>query len=103
MAQLRDDYPEFTRRGTEILATGPDGREKFRWWWKHLDMPFPGLPDPEHRVARLYGQQVKLLRLGRMPAAFVVDRGGEIRFERFGGSMRDLAGTEELTRALDSL
>ncbi len=103
MAQLRDDYHEFTRRGAEILAIGPDSPDKFRWWWRELKMPFPGLPDPGHRVARRYGQQVKILRLGRMPAAFFIGKDGQIHFERYGRSMSDIVSTADLTRAIDSV
>jgi peroxiredoxin Q/BCP len=31
-------------------------------------LPFIGLPDPGHRVLKLYGQEMKLFKLGRLPA-----------------------------------
>ena len=44
------------------------------------DLPFEGLPDPKARVLKLYGQEVKLIKLGRMPALVIVDKAGLARF-----------------------
>ena len=64
-------------------------------------MPFVGLPDPDHEVLDLYGQQFKILKMGRMPAEFVVDRSGLIQFVHYGKSMRDIATIEEKLAVLD--
>lgn len=66
-------------------------------------MPFPGLADPDHEVARRYQQPVRLLRLGRMPMQLVVDRGGIIRYRYEAGSMRDIPPNDELLEEIDRL
>jgi len=66
-------------------------------------MPFPGLPDPEHTVAKLYGQQVKLLKLGRLPAQLVIDKEGLIRFVHHGNSMADIVENDTIITLLDKL
>jgi peroxiredoxin Q/BCP len=66
-------------------------------------MPFPGLPDPEHTVAKLYGQQVKLLKLGRLPAQLVIDKEGLIRFVHHGKSMADIVENDTIITLLDKL
>jgi len=66
-------------------------------------MPFPGLPDPTHRVAKLYGQKIKLLKLGRMPATLILDKDGLIRYKHFGESMVDVGSIQELLDLLDRL
>jgi peroxiredoxin Q/BCP len=33
-----------------------------------------GVPDADGKLANLFGQEWKLLKLGRMPALFVIDR-----------------------------
>ena len=103
MAQLRQSYQEYQERDAEIIAIGPEGPEEFTEWWRSHDMPFTGIPDPEHAVANLYGQKVKLLKLGRMPATLVIDKEGIIRHERYGDSMKDVSGDEELLGVLDGL
>lgn len=103
MARLRDDYASFTRRGAEILAIGPNPREEFIRYWHDNRIPFPGLPDPEHRVAALYRQEVKLFRLGRMPLVCVTDLRGDIRHVHYGVSMSDIPSNEALLRVIDGL
>lgn len=88
-------------RGAEILNLGPDSPEAFQSYWDKHDMPFPGLADPTHEVARLYQQPVRLLRLGRMPMQLVVDRSGTIRFRHEGGSMRDITPNDQLLRVIE--
>jgi peroxiredoxin len=103
MAQLRQDYEEFAKRDAEVLVVGPDDRAAFQQYWQKEQLPFVGLPDPEHTVADLYGQQVKLLKMGRMPALMVVDKGGEVRYRHYGGSMRDIPPNDEILALLDEL
>jgi peroxiredoxin len=90
MASLRRDYPEFKALNTEIIVFGPEKESEFSDYWEKHKMPFPGIADPQHTTANLYGQQVKPLKLGRMPALFVVDKQGLIRFKHFGQSMSDI-------------
>ncbi|RME73232.1 MAG: thioredoxin peroxidase [Chloroflexi bacterium] len=103
MAQLRQDYQQFVDRQAEVLVTGPDDASAFAQYWQKESLPFVGLPDPTHRVARLYGQQVKLLRLGRMPALVVVDKNGQVRYRHYAASMRDIPPNREILAVLDSL
>jgi len=103
MAQLRRDYPEFVKRDAEVIAIGPEKAEPFANWWRKHDMPFLGLPDPDHTVSKRYGQQVKLLKLGRLPAQLVIDKKGYIRFVHYGVSISDIAENEEILVLLEQL
>ncbi len=100
MAQLRQDYPQFREMHTVILVIGPENAAAFQTYWEKHDLPFIGLPDPEHRVLNLYGQQVRLLRLGRMPAQALVDAAGMVRFIHYGEAMRDIPATAEVLTLL---
>jgi len=93
MAQLRRDYQKFLDRNAEVIAIGPEDAKSFAFWWHEHKMPFIGIADPEHIIARSYGQQVKLFKFGRMPASFVVDKEGKIRYQHFGESMSDIPKT----------
>jgi len=103
MAQLRQDYPEFVKRDAEVIAIGPEKAEAFSNWWREHQMPFIGLPDPDHTVSKRYGQQVKLLKLGRLPAQLVIDKRGLIRYLHYGSSMSDIVENGELLAKLDQL
>ena len=57
---MRQDYADFSRRGAEVIAIGPEGPEEFQRYWREEGIPFVGLADSTHAVARLYGQEVNL-------------------------------------------
>jgi peroxiredoxin len=103
MAQLRQDYAEFTKRGAEIVVVGPEDEAAFRSYWQKEKLPFVGLPDPKASVLKLYGQEVSLFKMGRMPAQVVVDNQGVARFVHYGHSMSDIPKNEELLELLDEM
>ncbi len=103
MAQLRQDHHEFVRRGVQILVLGAEDASAFAAYWQRNDLPFIGLPDPQHAVLKLFGQEVNLFKLGRMPAQVVVDRQGIARYVHYGHSMEDIPANAEILEILDSL
>jgi peroxiredoxin len=103
LARLRDDYSEFTSRGAEILAVGPDGPAAFDLYWSAQRLPFIGLPDPDHRVALRYKQEVNMFKLGRMPLVTVIDPQGLIRFAHYGASMSDIPANASLLEVIDKI
>lgn len=100
---MRDEYQNFTQRGAEILAIGPNTETAFQQYWDKENLPYIGLPDPEHRVAILYRQQVNIFKLGRMPLLCIVDKNGRIRFAHYGASMADIPENETLLNVIDQL
>lgn len=103
MARLRDDYAEFTARETEILAIGPDAPQTFQRYWQENNLPYIGLPDPKHILSNRYKQEVNLLKLGRMPAAMVLDKHGDIRYQHYGDSMADIPDNKLFFFIIDSI
>jgi len=76
MAQLRQDARRFAGLDTEIVVVGPENQKAFAAYWQVNKLTFTGLPDLEHRVLRLFGQEVNLFKLSRMPAQVLVDKSG---------------------------
>jgi peroxiredoxin len=103
MAQLRRDYQKFVDRNTKVIAIGPEDAKSFTYWWHEHKMPFTGIADPEHVIARSYGQQVKLFKFGRMPASFLVDKEGRIRYQHLGESMSDIPENQHVLSLLAEL
>lgn len=103
MAQLRQDFVEFEKRQTTILVIGPENGAAFAKYWQENGLPFVGLPDPTHSVLKLYGQEVNLFKLGRMPAQIMVDKKGMARFVHYGYSMSEIPKNTELLVLLDAL
>ena len=103
MAQLRQDYQEFVKRQTEVIVIGPEDARAFAAYWREHDLPFVGLPDPQASVLKLYGQEVNLFKLGRMPAQVIVDKAGVGRFVHYGHSMSDIPENAEVLALIDQL
>ena len=100
MTQLRQQYQLFTQSNTEIIVIGPDTSEAFKKFWEKEKLPFIGIPDLSHKIADLFGQEVKLLKLGRLPAEILVDISGVIRYAHYGTSMSDIAKSEVILATL---
>jgi peroxiredoxin len=96
MAQLRRDYRRFVELATEVIVVGPEEAESFRKYWAKEELPFVGLPDPEHRILKLYGQQVNIFKLGRMPPQMLIDKAGILRYVHYGHSMADIPSNKEV-------
>jgi peroxiredoxin len=103
MAQLRQSYEKFVDRGAEIVVVGPDSEQAFIDYWRKEELPFVGLADPTHTVAKRYGQEVKLLKLGRMPALLVIDRAGQVAYRHYGNAMSDILPNPYILAILDEL
>jgi peroxiredoxin len=103
MAQLRRDFTDFEKSGTAILVVGPEDARAFARYWRENGLPFVGLPDPEHKVLKLYGQEINLFKFGRMPAQVLVDRRGVARFVHYGHAMSDIPSTAEMIGLAEGL
>ena len=103
MAQLRQDYDEFVKRDTQVIAVGPDSKEAFLKFWEQKEIPFIGLADPDHKAAKLYDQEVNLLKFGRIPAQMIIDKQGIVRYVHYSSSMSDLPEDEEIWAELDKI
>ena len=103
MARLRDGYEEFASRDVKVLAVGPNSYMAFQQYWENENIPFIGLPDPDHGIAKMYRQEVNLFKLGRMPLNCVIDAKGYVRFAHYGASMADIPSNEELLHVIDEL
>lgn len=103
MAQLRQDYQEFVNRQAVLLVLGPENAVAFKNYFQKNNLPFVGLPDPTASVLKLYGQEVNLFKLGRMPAQVIVDKEGMARFVHYGHSMADIPENVELLALLEEI
>ncbi len=103
MAQLRQDYKRFVKLNTEIIVAGPENAESFQKYWMKEELPFIGLPDPEHKILKLYGQEASLFKLGRLPAQILVDKSGMLRYVHYGHSMADIPSNKEIMKLVKAI
>ena len=103
MAQLRQDHAQFVERDIEVVVVGPEDAKAFAAYFQKEALPFIGLPDPTASVLKLYGQEVNLFKLGRMPAQVIVDINGVVRFVHYGHAMSDIPENAEIFELLDQI
>lgn len=103
MAQLCQNYSEYLNRDSDVVIIGPEGAKKFKDYWHDNSLPFTGLPDPRHKILKLYGQQVKIFKFGRMPAQVIIDKSGIMRYIHYGLSMSDIPADNELLIIIDDI
>ncbi len=103
MAQLRHDHSEFVSRDVAVVVVGPENARGFSDYWKKESLPFIGLPDPKASVLKLYGQEVNLFKLGRMPAQVLIDKEGVARFVHYGHDMSDIPSNQEILALVDEI
>ena len=103
MSQLRQDYQKFVESNTEVVVVGPEDAKTFSTWWHDHQMPIVGIPDPQHDIAKLYSQQFKLLRGGRLPALVVIDINGKIRLLHYADLPGDIPSDEDVLTLLEKL
>jgi cytochrome c biogenesis protein CcmG, thiol:disulfide interchange protein DsbE len=79
MPTMEQAYQEYQSRGLEILAVSIDVGPKsvVRDFMQEFRLTFPALLDPEGEVMHLY-------RLFSIPASFLIDKHGIIRFKELG-------------------
>jgi peroxiredoxin Q/BCP len=64
---------------------------------------YPIFYDEEKKVANMLNQEVKLLKLGRMPALLILDTKNIIRYAYYGDSMKDIPENEDVFEILEKL
>jgi len=98
---------EFHKRGVEIAAISVDSPDESRKLCKSKGYTYPFLSDPQAEVIRRYG----VLHAGggengrdiALPAEFLVDQTGTIRWVKLTDDVRVRARPEEVLKALDDL
>ena len=103
MAQLRQDHGKFVAEDAVVMVVGPEGKDSFRKYWEKESLPFVGLPDPKRSVLKLFGQEIKLFKFGRMPAQVTIDKDGIVRFVHYGDSMSDIPQNETVLELLHQM
>jgi peroxiredoxin len=103
MAQLRQDFEKFIEQDTAVIAVGPDSVDAFKKYWEKEQLPFIGLADSEHTVARQYDQEVTLFKLGRIPTQLIIDKNGIAHYVNYSKSMSDIPENEKILEKLQTI
>lgn len=98
LAQLRDHHAALRAQGVQVLAVSPDSQVEAARLSAGLDLPFVLLCDPDRRVARAFGvasgQETR-------PGAFLLDRGGRLRWSHAAHDPADQPRLDEVRDVLE--
>lgn len=100
---MKQDIKQFTDRKAQIVVIAPHETEKVKTYWGKENLPFAGIPDPDGKIGKRYGQEWNLIKLGRMPALFIIDQKGAIAFAQYANNMADIPENGKLLQILFSL
>lgn len=70
---------------------------------KYARKKYPIFYDKEKEIPDLLNQEVKLLKLGRMPGLLVIDKDGIIQYAYYGENMHDIPKNEEILEVLKKI
>lgn len=100
---MRDDIKKFTKRNAKIIVIARHDADTMKKFWDANKLPYIGIPDPDAKLGNLYRQQKKMLKLGLMPAMFIIDKTGKIAFAHYSSGMSDIPKNEVVLKVLDAL
>lgn len=98
---MRRDRELFATRGAEVLIIAPHDAATIREFWKRKDLSFTALPDPDHRLANLYGQRWGFLKRLQLPSVVVIDKNGKMRGRHDGRFMWDIPSNKDVLALLE--
>lgn len=105
-SRLIRNYPEFARRGAELLVVYPGPKDSLaafvaqsRREADNAAVPFPLLLDPDFAAVNKLGIRADLAR----PSTYVLDKAGEVRFAYVGASTADRPSVKAMLDQLDRL
>ena len=64
---------------------------------------YPVFYDESKKVAEMLKQEVRLIKLGRMPGLLVIDKQGIIQYAYYGKNMHDIPENEEILEVLKKI
>lgn len=101
--KLGDDYDKFKEYNAILYTILPNDLESARNFEANFaKKKFPIYYDATKKVNKMLKQEVKPLKLGRMPALLIIDEQGIIRYAYYSDSMSDIPDNEEIFEVLKS-
>ena len=102
--KLSKDPEKFREFNAPLLTILPDDLESAKMFEENFARnAFPIFYDNTKKVNKMLKQEVKPLKLGRMPALLILDKEGIIRYAYYSDSMSDIPENEVLFEVLKNI
>ena len=89
LVKLQQDYSTVDSLDAQVLAVSTDDLEGAGWAVAQQGLEFPVLYDPEASVVKQYGVFNPTDEGSALPATFVIDKDGYVRWQYLGKSTSD--------------
>ncbi len=100
MMQVHQEIKKFEEKKVKVMAICPENQKQIERYLTKQPLAFDVVADSTHEVAKTFGQQVKLLKLGRTPAQIVLDSEEKKVFEHYAKNMADIVENETILKQL---
>lgn len=100
---MKEDYEKFLEKKATVVVIARHSEEDIEEYWKKHTLPFDAVADPDKKLGDLYGQEWKALKLGLMPALFVIGGDGRIAYAHYSASMSDIPANDSILQVLEVL
>lgn len=101
--RLRDDYEKIKNLNAELYAILPDNLESAKKFESKYAKKYPLYYDAKKKVNKMLKQEVKPLKLGRMPALLIIDKQGIIKYAYYSDEMSDIPENDEIFEVLQNI
>jgi len=98
---MKDDYNEFLSKNIKIIVVCPHDFEKVEKYFTKNKLPYPGIPDLYEKIIKPYKQEFNPLKLGRMPAMFLINEKGIIEYAYYSQSMSDIPDNKTILAMIE--
>jgi peroxiredoxin Q/BCP len=91
---FRDSYPEIEEKNAVVLGVSPDSVKSHQKFKSKYELPFPLLPDQDHKIAEAYGVWQEKSMYGRkymgiLRSHFVIDEQGKVIEAKYNVKAKD--------------
>ncbi len=94
--QLHRDIAKFEAKKIKIVAISPEKIKQVAKYHQKHQLSFDLVSDNQHLLGNKYGQQVILLKLGRMPAQIILNKNQAIIFKHYASSMLNIISNDKI-------
>ena len=102
-AELRKGLEQFEELDGYLYPILADKEENAKKMEQKYARKYPIFYDETKKVPEMLHQQVKLLKLGRMPGLLIIDKQGIIRYAYYSDNMHDIPENDVLLEELKKL
>ena len=102
-ARLRRDLEKFEELDGYLYPILVDNEENAKKMEQKYARKYAIFYDESEQVAKMLKQEIRWIKLGRMPGLLVIDKKGIIQYAYYGKNMHDIPDNNEILKVLEKI